>query len=100
MRAWMSSVSSANTLGAGALASGPISSAYRASTCAPLVLATRNKVLHIQTVNSYVSRFKKWMARFNGVATKYLPNYLGWRLMLEKPGVYLTPEHCLAAAIG
>ena len=58
------------------------------------------KVLHIQTVNSYVSRFKKWMARFNGVATKYLPNYLGWRLMLEKPRVYLTPEHCLAAAIG
>ena len=58
------------------------------------------KVLHIQTVNSYVSRFKKWMARFNGVATKYLPNYLGWRLMLEKPGVYITPEHCLVAAIG
>jgi transposase-like protein len=58
------------------------------------------KVLHIQTVNSYISRLKKWMARFNGVATKYLANYLGWRLMLEKPGVYITPEHCLVAAIG
>jgi hypothetical protein len=32
------------------------------------------KVLHIQTVNSYVSRFKKWLDRFNRVAT----NYLGW----------------------
>ena len=42
------------------------------------------KVLHIQTVNSYVSRLKTWMARFNGVATKYLPNYPGWRLMLGK----------------
>jgi hypothetical protein len=58
------------------------------------------KVLHIQTVNSHVSRLKKWMARFNGVATKYLPNYLDWRLMLEKPGIYVTPEHCLVAAIG
>jgi transposase-like protein len=58
------------------------------------------KVLHIQTVNSYMSRLKKWMARFNGVATKHLPNYLGWRLMLEKPSVYSTPEHCLVAAIG
>jgi transposase-like protein len=57
------------------------------------------KVLHIQTVNSYMSRLKKWLARFNGVATKYLPNYLGWRLMLEKPSVYVTPEHCLVAAI-
>jgi transposase-like protein len=58
------------------------------------------KVLHIQTVNSYVSRFKKWMIRFNGVATKYLPNYLGWRQTLEKSGASLAPEHCLLAAIG
>jgi hypothetical protein len=58
------------------------------------------KVLHIQTVNSYMSRLKKWLARFNGVATKYLPNYLGWRLMLEKPSVYVTPEHSQVAAIG
>ncbi len=58
------------------------------------------KVLHIQTVNSYISRFKKWLNRFNGVATKYLPNYLGWRRMLEKSAASLAPEHCLAAAIG
>lgn len=58
------------------------------------------KVLHIQTVNSYVSRFKKWLARFNGVATKYLPNYLGWRNMLEKSGASISPESCLIAAIG
>jgi hypothetical protein len=54
------------------------------------------KVLHIQTVNAYVSRFKKWLDRFNGVATKYLPNYLGWRQALEKSDVPLA----LAAVIG
>jgi hypothetical protein len=57
------------------------------------------KVLHIQNVNSYMSGLKKWLARFNGVATKYLQNYLGWRRMLEKSGGKLTPENCLTAAI-
>jgi hypothetical protein len=57
------------------------------------------KVPHIQTVNSYISRLKKWLGRFNGVATKYLPNYLGWRRMLEKSAVALKPEQCLVAAI-
>lgn len=35
-------------------------------------------VYHIQNVNSYHSRLKKWMDRFNGVATKYLEHYLAW----------------------
>ena len=39
---------------------------------------------HIQNVNAYDSRLKGWMARFRGVATKYLPNYLGWRRALDK----------------
>jgi hypothetical protein len=42
------------------------------------------KVLHIQNVNAYASRFKQWLGRFNGVATKYLQSYLGWRRWLEK----------------
>ena len=41
------------------------------------------KVLHLQNVNAAVSRFKQWLARFNGVASKYLPNYLAWRRQLE-----------------
>lgn len=70
-----------------------------------LILASQGehvheKVLHIQTVNSYISRFKKWLDRFNGVATKYLSNYLGWRRMLEKSAATLTPEYCMLAAIG
>ena len=32
---------------------------------------------HIQNVNAYISRLKGWMHRFRGVATKYLPSYLG-----------------------
>ena len=43
----------------------------------------RQRVFHIQNVNAYDSRLKGWMARFNGVATKYLPSYLGWRRMIE-----------------
>jgi hypothetical protein len=43
-------------------------------------------VYHIQNVNSYDSRLKNWMIRFNCVATKYLENYLGWRRELEGCG--------------
>ena len=39
---------------------------------------------HIQNVNAYHSRFKRWMHRFNGVATSYLPNYLGWFRALDR----------------
>lgn len=35
-------------------------------------------VYHIQHVNSYHSHLKGGMIRFNGVATKYLNNYLSW----------------------
>jgi hypothetical protein len=33
---------------------------------------------HVQNVNAYHSRFKNWLHRFHGVATSYLPSYLGW----------------------
>ena len=55
---------------------------------------------HIQNVNAYISRFKGWMAPFKGVASWYLPSYLGWRRMIERDGEMLTPRHCLAAALG
>jgi len=54
---------------------------------------------HIQNVNGYHSRFKKWVDRFNGVATKYLDNYLGWRRSLEKYPK-LTSERLLFSALG
>lgn len=45
------------------------------------------KEFHIQNVNGYISRLKRWMARFNGVGTDYLANYLGWRRMFETTNV-------------
>jgi len=38
----------------------------------------RERIYHIQNVNAYHRRLKSFMAPFNGVATKYLDNYLAW----------------------
>jgi len=35
-------------------------------------------VYHIQNVNACHKQLKDWMRKFNGVATKYLDNYLSW----------------------
>ncbi len=56
-------------------------------------------VFHIQNVNAYHSRLKTWMRRFNGVATKYLPSYLGWRRLFEHEGDDISPQRCLLAAL-
>ena len=58
-----------------------------------------NGAFHVQNVNAYHSRLKLWLGRFHGVATKYLPNYLGWRRAFEQHG-QLTPERLLNAALG
>lgn len=40
-------------------------------------------VYHIQNVNNYHGRLKRWIERFNGVATKYLDHYLSWFQFLD-----------------
>lgn len=35
-------------------------------------------VFHIQTLNNYVSRWRGWTAKFHGVGTAYMENYLAW----------------------
>ncbi len=45
---------------------------------------TVDKVYHVQNVNNMDMRLRKFMGSFNGVATKYLQNYLNWFLVLEK----------------
>jgi transposase-like protein len=60
----------------------------------------REGAFHIQNVNAYHSRLKSWMARFHGVATKYLVNYLGWRRMLERYKQSIRPAFCLQEAVG
>lgn len=54
---------------------------------------------HIQNVNAYISRLRGWMHRFRGVATKYLPGYLGWRRLIEREGENLSAERCLMQAL-
>ena len=55
--------------------------------------------MHVQNVNSYHSRFKNWLRHFNGVATRYLANYLGWRWAIDL-GRIDSAEHFLRAALG
>jgi transposase-like protein len=38
----------------------------------------------LSSVNSLHSRFKTWNRRFNGVSTKFLPNYLVWFKWIEQ----------------
>lgn len=38
----------------------------------------KEDIYHIQHINSLHSNLKGWMRRFNGVATKYLSNYMKW----------------------
>lgn len=52
------------------------------------------KVLHLQNVNATVSRFKHWLTRFNGVASKYLPNYRAWRRRLETGKIPFAAMPC------
>jgi len=44
----------------------------------------KKDIVHIKNVNAYHSRLKGWMRRFNGVATKYLDNYLSWYRCLDE----------------
>ena len=56
---------------------------------------------HINNVNGEHSRLKNWLGRFNGVASSYLPHYLGWFRALERSRTAtLTSTALLALAIG
>lgn len=55
--------------------------------------------IHVQNVNAYHSRFRDWLSKFHGVATHYLPNYLGWRWAIDKRRIN-SPETLLRASIG
>ena len=53
--------------------------------------------IHIQNVNSWHSRFKSWLVRFRGVASRYLIHYSGWQRMLDARRL-ATPADLLCAA--
>ncbi len=56
--------------------------------------------IHINNVNAYHGRLKEWLRRFHGVATKNLPNYLGWRRAIEAWGDKASPRSWLLGAFG
>ncbi|WP_442920594.1 IS1595 family transposase [Massilia sp. S19_KUP03_FR1] len=53
--------------------------------------------IHIQNVNGWHARFKGWLIRFRGVASKYLVHYSGWQRVLDD-GQLRTPTRLLLAA--
>jgi transposase-like protein len=55
---------------------------------------------HLNNVNAYHGRLKEWLRRFHGVATKNLPNYLGWRRALEAFGDNVSPAAFIRGSIG
>lgn len=58
--------------------------------CPPLAGSERLRI--------YWFRLRRWMKRFRGVATRYLPNYLVWHrwlLPLRRPGASSTPLDAL-----
>jgi len=62
------------------------------------VRASGKGAIHVQNVNAYHRRFKEWLARFHGVASIRLPNYLGWHWALDG-GRITSVEQLLRIAI-
>jgi transposase-like protein len=54
--------------------------------------------IHLQNVNAWHSRFKSWLVRFRGVASRYLINYSGWQRVLDARRL-TTPALLLCAAV-
>jgi ISXO2-like transposase domain len=53
---------------------------------------------HLNNVNAYHGRSKEWLRHFHGVATKTLPNYLGWRRTLMALGGNATSAKMILGA--
>lgn len=44
----------------------------------------KDKIYHVQNANQTSRALKDWMSGFNGVATKYLQNYLSWFMVSDQ----------------
>ena len=55
--------------------------------------------LHVQSVSRYDSTLKTSISRSRSVATRYLPNYLGWRRLLDRFEDTLTPQQFMHHAL-
>ena len=62
--------------------------------------ALGSHAIHVQNVNAYHQRFKAWLMGFRGVASRHLPNYLGWRWALDGERVSSAAQlFCLAIGV-
>ena len=60
---------------------------------------TGHGAIHVQNVHAYHRRLRDWLAPFHGVASRYLPNYLGWRRMLDG-GKVTSADQLFRLAVG
>ena len=54
--------------------------------------------IHLNNVNGWHARFKNWLKRFNGIASRYLVTYSDWQRFLDD-GELRTPAQLLAAIV-
>ena len=54
--------------------------------------------IHLNHVNGWHSRFKRWLVRFHGVGSRYLIHYSSWQRVLDA-GLLLTPAQLLAVTV-
>jgi transposase-like protein len=54
---------------------------------------------HTANVEAYAWRFKDWMDRFRGVATRYMDNYLAWHRMVDGDVVAHWLQSCSGSAM-
>jgi transposase-like protein len=59
----------------------------------------KTKCYHVQHVNSLDNLYERWVKRFYGVSTKYLPQYLNWFVFLEKMKKSVSPLSDIAKVI-
>ena len=55
--------------------------------------------VNVQNANAYHRGFRQWLAQFNGVALRYLPNFLGWQWAVDGRRID-TAERLLRLALG
>ena len=59
----------------------------------------KDKCYHVQHVNSLDNLYERWVKRFYGVSTKYLPQYLNWFVLMRKMKDSLNPVKDIIKAL-
>ena len=54
--------------------------------------------IHLNNVNGWHSRYKTWLRRFNGIASRYLLHYSGWQRVIDD-GLLRTPAQMLVTIV-